>query len=142
MDRTLLPRELRPFVDEQGRLTQWPAKLKIKRMAIDYLVGRFEPGREYTEREVNELLLDGHTFGDWALLRRRAPGSRACVFDARCRGRGSPACPHGRACGSSPARPCACVAGLVDGGGCCSAMEEEKRRKGGRRRWQVDPAHQ
>ena len=70
MDRTLLPRELRPFVDEQGRLSQWPAKLKIKRMAIDYLVGRFEPGREYTEREVNELLLDWHTFGDWALLRR------------------------------------------------------------------------
>lgn len=70
MDRTLLPRELRPFMDDQGRLTQWPARLKIKRMAIDYLASRFAPGREYTEREVNELLLDWHTFGDWALLRR------------------------------------------------------------------------
>jgi hypothetical protein len=40
-------------------------------MAVAYLAGRFEPGREYSEREVNELLLDWHTFGDWALLRRR-----------------------------------------------------------------------
>ena len=70
MERTSLPRELRPFVDEQGRLTRWPARLKIKRMAIDYLAPRFAPGREYTEREVNELLLQWHTFGDWALLRR------------------------------------------------------------------------
>ena len=39
-------------------------------MAAQYLVSRFEPGREYSEREVNELLLGWHTFGDWALLRR------------------------------------------------------------------------
>ena len=70
MDLTSLPRELRPFMDDQGRLIQWPSKLKIKRMAIDYLATRFTPGREYTEREVNELLLDWHTFGDWAVLRR------------------------------------------------------------------------
>src|SRR5262245_23859063 len=70
MDRTALPRELRPFVDDQGRLTQWPAKYKVQRMAVAYLADRFEPGREYREREVNELLLDWHTFQDWALLRR------------------------------------------------------------------------
>jgi hypothetical protein len=70
MDLTSVPRELRPFMDEQGRLTQWPAKQKIQRMAVDNLAGRFDRGREYTEREVNELLLDWHTFRDWALLRR------------------------------------------------------------------------
>ena len=70
MDLASLPRELRPFTDEDGRLKQWPVKQKIQRMAIDYLSGRFVRGREYTEREVNELLLDWHTFGDWALLRR------------------------------------------------------------------------
>jgi hypothetical protein len=70
MDRSELPRELRPFVDEQGRLTRWPARYKIKRMAAAYLAGRFEAGREYSEREVNALLLDWHTFEDWALLRR------------------------------------------------------------------------
>jgi len=70
MDRALLPRELRPFVDDDGRLRQWPTRYKVQRMAADYLAARFEPGREYSEHEVNELLLDWHTFADWALLRR------------------------------------------------------------------------
>lgn len=70
MDRTELPRELRPFVDDLGRLTQWPAKQKTQRMAMTLLAARFAPGREYTETEVNMLLMDGHTFADWAILRR------------------------------------------------------------------------
>ena len=70
MDRAALPRELRPFMDDQGRLTQWPAKQKVQRMAVQYLAGQFERGREYTEQEVNERLLDWHTFRDWAILRR------------------------------------------------------------------------
>lgn len=70
MDRAAFPRELRPFMDERGRLRQWPAKTKVQRMAAVYLASRFESGREYSEREVNELLLDWHTFEDWALLRR------------------------------------------------------------------------
>ena len=70
MNRASLPRELRPFVDDDGRLHQWPTRQKVQRMAATYLAARFEPGREYSEREVNELLLEWHTFGDWALLRR------------------------------------------------------------------------
>ena len=70
MDRASLPRELRPFVNDDGRLTQWPVRQKVQRMACDYLVTRFEPGREYSEREFNQRLCDRHTFADWALLRR------------------------------------------------------------------------
>jgi hypothetical protein len=70
MDRASLPRELRRFVDEHGRVIQWPVRQKLQRMAAAYLAARFEPGREYSEREVNELLREWHTFGDWALLRR------------------------------------------------------------------------
>jgi len=70
MERETLPRELRPFVGDDGRLTKWPSKQKVQRMAAAYLATRFEPGREYTEREVNETLMDWHTFRDWALLRR------------------------------------------------------------------------
>jgi hypothetical protein len=69
-DRTTLPRELRPFMDEAGRVTQWPSRQKTQRMAIDYLARKFEPGREYSEQTVNFLLMDWHTFRDWALLRR------------------------------------------------------------------------
>jgi hypothetical protein len=65
-----LPREIRPFLDDEGRLRQWPARHKVQRMAVALLARRFEPGREYTELEVNGLVMDGHTFADWALLRR------------------------------------------------------------------------
>ena len=70
MDRSLAPRELRPFLDEAGLLRQWPTRFKVQRMAAALLARRFEPGREYGEKEVNELLTREHTFGDWALLRR------------------------------------------------------------------------
>ena len=70
MERESLPRELRPFVDQDGRLRQWPTKQKTQRMAVALLAAQFEPGRVYNERQVNELLLGRHTFGDWALLRR------------------------------------------------------------------------
>jgi hypothetical protein len=70
MDRSLLPRELRPFLDDDGRLRQWPARQKVQRMAVAWLARRFEPGRGYDEKQVNFLLMDGHSFADWALLRR------------------------------------------------------------------------
>jgi len=65
-----LPRELRPFMDDQGKLKQWPTKQKTQRMAVAYLAARFEPDRIYNEKQVNELLNEWHTFEDWALLRR------------------------------------------------------------------------
>lgn len=65
-----LPPELAPFTDRAGRLKQWPVKEKYQRLAIATLATRFEPGVRYTERQVNLILRDWHTFGDWALLRR------------------------------------------------------------------------
>src|SRR2546423_2316148 len=70
MERSTLPRELRPFLDDSGRLRQWPARYKVQRMAAALLALRFEPEREYSEKDVNFTLMDGHTFADWALLRR------------------------------------------------------------------------
>jgi hypothetical protein len=71
MDKSLLPRELRPFLDDAGRLRQWPSRHKVQRMAAALLARRFEHGREYSEKDVNFIVMDGHTFADWALLRRR-----------------------------------------------------------------------
>ena len=70
MDRSSLPRELRPFLDDDGKLRQWPSRYKVQRMAVALLARRFEPAREYGEKEVNFTLMDGHTFADWAILRR------------------------------------------------------------------------
>lgn len=69
-DRQSLPRELRPFVDDQGRIEQWPSKQKTQRMVAEYLATKFESGRNYNESQVNELLNTWHRFEDWALLRR------------------------------------------------------------------------
>lgn len=61
---------LRNFLDGEGRLTGFPAKRKMKVYALCYLAEKFESGRDYTEREVNELLKAWHTFSDPATLRR------------------------------------------------------------------------
>ena len=61
---------LRNFLDVNGKLTAFPAKRKMKVYCLFYLTGKFEVGREYTEREINEFLLDWHTFADPATLRR------------------------------------------------------------------------
>ena len=39
-------------------------------MALEFLAAKFEVGREYSEKEVNEILNQNHTFGDPAMLRR------------------------------------------------------------------------
>lgn len=62
--------KLKGVLDERGRLTQFPAKRKKKLYALCLLASQFEPGRVYTEREVNDLLNEWTTFGDPATLRR------------------------------------------------------------------------
>ena len=62
--------ELTPFLDSDGRLTAVPAKHKKKLMALWYLAGRLEAGRQYTETEINDLLDEWTLFHDPATLRR------------------------------------------------------------------------
>lgn len=61
---------LRNFLDINGKLTGFPAKRKMKIFALFYLAEKFEAGKNYTEREVNDVLLSWHTFADPATLRR------------------------------------------------------------------------
>ncbi|HHT53931.1 MAG TPA: DUF2087 domain-containing protein [Clostridiales bacterium] len=62
--------ELRNFLDGEGRLKIYPAKQKYKILSLFYLASKFKAGRIYTEKEVNLILNQWHTFGDWAMLRR------------------------------------------------------------------------
>lgn len=61
---------LRSFLDNQGRLTAFPAKRKKQLYALRYLAGCFVPGRTYTEQEINDLLDQKHTYHDPVTLRR------------------------------------------------------------------------
>ena len=58
---------LRNFVSD-GRLRQIPASRTKRRVVLDWLAGRFEPGKTYPERDVNLLL--GMAHADVAALRR------------------------------------------------------------------------
>lgn len=56
----------RLFTD--GRIARVPARRKVRVAVLLEVVSRFEPGREYSEKEVNEVLLGVHE--DFAYLRR------------------------------------------------------------------------
>ncbi len=63
--------ELRRFLDRSSRLTMWPpAKQRDKLLILEYLAAFFEPGRIYTEKEINDLLLLHSVVKDAAALRR------------------------------------------------------------------------
>ncbi len=61
---------LRNFRDAEGKLTAFPAKRKMKLYALLYLVQKIPADTDFTEREINDILLDWHTFADPATLRR------------------------------------------------------------------------
>jgi len=63
-------KELKNFLDADGRLKKYPVKYKLQVMSLFYLASKLEPGRRYTEKELNHVLREWHTFEDWAILRR------------------------------------------------------------------------
>ena len=58
------------FVDTEGRVCQLPMKRDKRCLVLAYLAEKFDFGRDYTEKEVNALLTEWHTFDDFFLLRR------------------------------------------------------------------------
>jgi hypothetical protein len=64
---------LRDYMVE-GRLKLIPRQWKKREVILRYLVEQFEPGRRYSEREVNEVISQTHD--DYATLRRELIDSR------------------------------------------------------------------
>lgn len=52
----------------EGPLSEFPKKQKRKAAILRQLIKRFDPGREYSEREVNQILSEA--FSDYVTLRR------------------------------------------------------------------------
>lgn len=64
--------EIANYLDAQGRVKNWPSRRnrKYQLSVLKYLASKLDANALYTEREVNALLNQHHTFGDPALLRR------------------------------------------------------------------------
>ncbi|MEA4921159.1 MAG: DUF2087 domain-containing protein [Clostridiaceae bacterium] len=58
------------FLDKEGKIVQLPQKKKMRYAVLEYLAGKFQLNRDYTEKEVNNICTDWHTFGDYFILRR------------------------------------------------------------------------
>lgn len=58
------------FLDDQGRIKQIPVPMRTKIPVLSYLAGKFAKERIYTEKEVNAIIDQWHTFGDYFILRR------------------------------------------------------------------------
>lgn len=56
--------------DDWGRLTRWPHKYSVQRLAMWALWIRFDAARRYSEREVNEILKAWTVYGDHVTPRR------------------------------------------------------------------------
>jgi hypothetical protein len=59
---------LRNFMDGEGHLDALPVRSTKRRLVLEYVATRFEPKREYGEREVNAVLEEVHD--DYVTLRR------------------------------------------------------------------------
>lgn len=61
---------IKQFLDTAGKIIQLPQKQKARCALLEYLADKFEPDCNYTEKEVNEICNQWHTFGDYFILRR------------------------------------------------------------------------
>lgn len=61
---------IKQFLDDSGKITQLPQKYKVRYELLEYLAGKFETDCSYTERDVNDICNQWHTFEDYLLLRR------------------------------------------------------------------------
>ena len=63
-------KDLQRFMDEQGRLTSCPAKRKLKLKFLVYLSQKFGKDVIYTEKQINQIIDQWHTYGDPVTWRR------------------------------------------------------------------------
>ena len=61
---------IEPFLNAEGKITKLPQKRNARHAVLAYLAEKFEQDHTYTEREINAICDEWHTFGDYFLLRR------------------------------------------------------------------------
>ena len=69
---------LKGYLDDQGKFSRFPGKRQKKKQAsmLQFLAKQFVAGKKYSEKEVNDILNQYHSFNDPATLRRLMFGSQ------------------------------------------------------------------
>ena len=62
--------DIKHYLNNDGKIKILPKKSKPRLVILTYLSLKFSEDVIYSESEVNEIIKNWHTFGDWALLRR------------------------------------------------------------------------
>ena len=63
-----------PLLDESGLVLRWPKKPSQKQIVLEHLSTKFDLNKNYTEKQVNIILEQNHSFNDTPLLRRELIG--------------------------------------------------------------------
>ena len=58
------------LINELEKIVLWPKKLKDKQIVIEWLSKKFKFEKQYSEKEVNQIIKNHHSFNDVPLLRR------------------------------------------------------------------------
>ena len=58
------------LLDNDRKIIRWPKKKDEKLAVLQYLKTKLNPGIEYTEKEINAVIISWHIFMDFTLLRR------------------------------------------------------------------------
>lgn len=62
--------KLKRYYDEEEKLIQYPTKKPLRLLVLEKIAKDFEMGRDYTEKEVNEIIRSHIAFSDHELIRR------------------------------------------------------------------------
>lgn len=69
VDHARVEKVMRHF-DEQGVMVRWPSKTNHQMLCLWVIWSRIPADQRFSERELNQFIIDGHAFGDHAILRR------------------------------------------------------------------------
>jgi len=70
MDHEEMMAIVNKHLNKQGKLQNYPSKKTIRPYILAYVAEHFEEGRNYTEKEVNEIIKSLIEFQDYELIRR------------------------------------------------------------------------
>ncbi|MBP3609620.1 MAG: DUF2087 domain-containing protein [Lachnospiraceae bacterium] len=62
--------KLKRYYDAENKLTQYPSKKPMRIIALAQIADKFEMGKKYTEKEVNDIIKMSISFSDIELVRR------------------------------------------------------------------------